>query len=63
MFVLLYADDIVLMSETEEGLQNGLSMLSDYCKSSKLVINTDKSKVMIFKKGGRNRNGLCFKLV
>jgi hypothetical protein len=29
---MLYADDIVLLSETAEGLQNSLDKVSQYCK-------------------------------
>ena len=31
LFLLMYADDIVLFSETDEGLQNGLNCMYDYC--------------------------------
>jgi hypothetical protein len=61
LFVLLYADDIALLSETKEGLQNGLDLLGEYCKTSKLTINTNKSKIMIFRKGGRYQNDLQFR--
>ena len=36
---LLYADDIILVSESE-GLQNGLNVLSKPCSSLKLEVNT-----------------------
>jgi hypothetical protein len=35
IFLLLYADDIVIMSETEEGLQKGLRLLEIYCDRRK----------------------------
>ena len=60
MFILLYADDIALISETEWGLQNGLDILYNYCTSSKLVINTQKSKVLVFKKGRQTCNSTTF---
>ena len=57
LFLLLYADDIVIMSETEEGLKHGLFLLKNYCDRWKLTVNATKTKVMIFMKGGRvNRN-------
>ena len=31
LFVLLYADDIVIFASTAEELQHGLNLLSDYC--------------------------------
>ena len=49
----LYADDIVIMSETEEGLKHGLFLLENYCDRWKLTV----TKFMIFRKEGRvNRN-------
>ena len=52
ILVLLYADDIVIFSETAEGLQQGFDILSDYCQRWKMKVNTNKTKVMIFRKGG-----------
>jgi hypothetical protein len=40
--ILLYADDIVLLSQSKEGLQNSLNILHDFCYSWKLKVNTDK---------------------
>lgn len=53
---LLFADDIIILSETKEGLQNALNKLHDYCLKWRLIINPDKSKVMIFNKSGRLYN-------
>lgn len=53
IFLILYADDIVLFANTENELQNSLDMLYEYCNKWKLVVNTDKTKIMIFRKGGR----------
>ena len=50
---LLYADDLVLMSTTEEGLQRNIDKLHEYCTKWGLTINTNKSKVMTFSKTGR----------
>ena len=50
LFVLLYADDTILMSESRQGLQNALDALFDYCKYWKLEVNREKTKVMIFHK-------------
>ena len=48
---LMYADDLILISETETGLQNQLNKLSEYCKRWKLEVNTAKTKIMIFNRG------------
>ena len=49
---LMFADDIVLLSESAEGLQNSLNKLNMYCNKWKLTLNTDKTKVVIFNRGG-----------
>ena len=45
---LLYADDIVILSQTKTGLQNKLHQLYDNCIAWGLQINRDKTKVIIF---------------
>ena len=49
--LLLYADDLIVLSSSPGGLQRCLDRLCEYCETWKMRINTDKSKVMIFKKG------------
>jgi hypothetical protein len=49
---LLFADDLVLLSETAKGLQQCLNKLNEYCKKWGLTINVDKTKILIFNKGG-----------
>ena len=51
--VLLFADDMVLFSKTREGLQNALNSLQKYCTLWGLTVNTEKTKCVAFKKGGR----------
>jgi hypothetical protein len=48
----MFADDIVLFSESAEGLQNSLNCLESYCSKWGLTVNTSKTKVVIFNKGG-----------
>ena len=50
---ILWADDIILLSETEEGLNTLLKELHAYSETNKLKINIDKTKCMIFNKTGR----------
>lgn len=59
-FVLLYADDIVILSDSAAGLQKGFSSLYDYCQKWKLIVNTDKTNVLVFKKGGSISSSLKF---
>jgi len=53
LFILLYADDIVILAETEIELQTRLNILKDYCLKWRLTVNINKTKVVIFRKGGR----------
>jgi hypothetical protein len=52
LFLILFADDLVLMSETAEGLQNMLNALHGYCVKWNLVVNVAKTKLMVFRRGG-----------
>lgn len=51
--VLLYADDIVLMAPTAACLQHMIKRLENYCETWNLKVNLNKSKIMVFRKGGR----------
>jgi hypothetical protein len=48
--LLLYADDLALMSETPQGLQKQIDALSKFCVEQQLVINVSKTKVVVFEK-------------
>ena len=50
---LMYADDLILLSETKEGLQTKLDKLKDYCDKWQLDVNIKKTKVMIFNRGNK----------
>ena len=58
---LSFADDLILVSKTPSGLQNCLNSLYDYCEKWGLLINHDKSKVMVMSKGTITRNIPIFK--
>ena len=51
LFVLLYADDTVIMSESKEDMQNQLNVFNDFCKKWKLKVNAEKLKVLVFSNG------------
>ena len=51
--LILFADDMAILSKTKQGLQEGLNRLEKYCDDWGLTVNTDKTKCMAFKKGGR----------
>ncbi|OWF46235.1 RNA-directed DNA polymerase from mobile element jockey [Mizuhopecten yessoensis] len=50
LFIILYADDTVLFSETPDGLQLALNEFEQYCNTWKLTINSGKTKIVIFSK-------------
>ena len=50
---IFWADDIVMFSESEDGLKTMIKILEEYVIENKLKINVDKTKVMIFNKTGR----------
>jgi hypothetical protein len=52
LFILLFADDVALISMSPVGLQNQLNVLQQFCQESKLQVNISKTKVMVFRKGG-----------
>ena len=52
LFVLLLADDIILCSETVVGLQNQLNILQRAARRLHLIVNLDKSNIIVFRKGG-----------
>ena len=58
---MLYVDDIIIFGNSPEDLQKSLAILEDYCSKWKLTVNTNKTKVMVFRKGGRLPNDLDFK--
>ena len=45
---LLYADDLVLISKSEAGLQKAVSGLQTFCKDWDMEINPNKTKVVVF---------------
>ena len=60
VFLMLYADDIVIFANDEQGLQKGLDVLHNYCQKWKLKVNVNKTKIMVFRSGGLLRRNLAF---
>ena len=59
---LLYADDLALLATSPVQLNLLLRGLTAYTVANDLVINTEKSKVVVFRKGGRLPFGTHFEL-
>lgn len=51
--LLLYADDIVILAEDKQILQLMITNLEKYCSKWNLTVNMAKSKIIVFRKGGR----------
>ena len=49
---LFWADDLVMFSDSDAGLQVMLKTLEIYCKENELTVNTKKTKCMVFNKNG-----------
>ena len=45
----MYADDLVLLADTEKDLQKMLATLDDWCKKWDVLVNSDKSQVVHFR--------------
>ena len=52
LFILLFADDLALLSCSPHGLQVQFDSVHRLCMEPGLKINTEKSKIMVFIKGG-----------
>ncbi|CAG2232913.1 unnamed protein product [Mytilus edulis] len=59
---LLYADDLVLISGTVDGLQNQLNALNDWTKTQLMNVNTEKTKIMHIRKTTKDRTQFTFRL-
>ncbi len=60
--ILLYADDIALLSETEEGLQKLLSKVYEWSRKWKIKFNAHKSNILHVRQPQVPRTGYSFKL-
>ena len=47
--LLLYADDIVLMARSPHDLENQLRILKDFSSNMGMIVNIDKTKVILIK--------------
>ena len=50
--LLLYADDMIIISDTPFHLQQMLNKLNEYCNRWSLNVNIDKTKITVFRNGG-----------
>ena len=50
----IYSTYLLLISHIK-GLQQKLEILKNFCKGFKMIVNVIKTKVMVFRQGGRLR--------
>ena len=50
LLILLYADDVIIMTHTPKGITKLLELLRDFCNRSGLTMNVAKTKMMICSK-------------
>ena len=60
--ILLYADDIVLLSDSPEEIQAMLDKLAEWCKKWRMIGNSDKTQVMHLRRKSDPRTTFQFKL-
>ena len=48
LLILMYADDTIILADSEANMQKALNALQMYCNKWKLEINCSKTKVSIF---------------
>ena len=60
--VLLYADDLVILSETEDDLQAILDTLNIWCNTNCLFVNPEKSKIIHFRLRSRSQTDKVFRI-
>jgi hypothetical protein len=52
ILILLFADDVALLSDSVIGLQTQLNILYDTAKRLGLVVNLEKSNIVVYRNGG-----------
>jgi exonuclease III len=60
--ILLYADDVAILSENEKDMQSMLNFINNWCKTWSLSVNISKTKVMHIRKKNRESSNFIFKL-
>ena len=58
--MLLFADDTVVLARSAQGLKVKIRILQNYFDSLGLKVNLRKTKIMVFRKGGRAEQSLKF---
>jgi exonuclease III len=62
ILLLAYADDVVIFAKSPGDLRDKLTSIEQYCQQKDLVINVDKTKIVIFKKRINKKHYQNYKL-
>lgn len=60
LHILLFADDMIVMASSQRDLQRKIDILRKYFLNLDLKVNLAKTKVIVFRKGGRLARGTEF---
>lgn len=61
VYTLAYADDIILMSENEDGMRSMIGRLEEYLDGKRLELNERKTKIIRFRRGGGREKKCAWK--
>ncbi|KMQ85710.1 hypothetical protein RF55_15573 [Lasius niger] len=61
IFSLAYADDMALVAEEEEGMRAIIAKMESYLDGKRLEVNVEKTKVMVFRRGGGRRKSTSWR--
>ena len=59
--ILMYADDVVLLAETERDLQILMNALNDWCQTNDMIVNCSKSNIIHFRNPSVSKANFVFK--
>ena len=59
--ILMYADDLVLLAETEDDLHLLIDILHQWCDEKKMKVNLGKTKVVHFRRTSTKKTKSLFK--
>ena len=51
LYILLYADDTIVLAESPTQLQHAINSVKDYCDKNFLKLNLTKTKIIVFSRG------------
>ena len=60
IMALLFADDVALCSDSIGRMRDMINVLEQFCDRWKMKINLEKTKIMVFRRGGKIRRDESF---